>query len=118
MADPLVTTVLKIRDCGHDEFWLRDIIYDNPSVLGLGDLQAVMKEKTQSQGGRLDLLLKDSRGLDVRSGSSARGNQRIPYYSDHRVLGQREEAMAESGPHRPSWSPKRSRAASLTSSNF
>jgi hypothetical protein len=60
MADPLVTTVLKIRDCGHDEFWLRDIIYDNPSVLGLGDLQAVMKEKSQSQGGRLDLLLKDS----------------------------------------------------------
>ena len=61
MADPLVTTVLKIGDCGHDEFWLRDIIYDNPSVLGLGeDLQAVMKEKTQSSGGRLDLLLNDS----------------------------------------------------------
>lgn len=59
MADTLVTTVLKIRDCGHDEFWLRDIIYDTPTVLGLGDLQAVMKEKSQSQGGRLDLLLKD-----------------------------------------------------------
>ena len=31
----------------------------DPSILGLGDLQPVMKEKTQSQGGRLDLLLKD-----------------------------------------------------------
>ena len=59
MTEPLITTVLKIRDCGHDEFWLRDVIYDNPNILGLGELQAVMKEKTQSQGGRLDLLLKD-----------------------------------------------------------
>jgi hypothetical protein len=55
----LVTTLLRIKDCGHDEFWLRDRIYDDPSILGLGDLQAVMKEKTQSQRGRLDLLLKD-----------------------------------------------------------
>jgi hypothetical protein len=60
MTDRLVTTVLKIKDCGHDEYWLQDMIYDDPSILGLGDLQAVMKEKTQSAGGRLDLLLKDT----------------------------------------------------------
>jgi len=59
MGDIATTKVLSISECGHDEYWLRDMIYDNPSVLGLGDLQAVMKEKTQSQGGRLDLLLKD-----------------------------------------------------------
>lgn len=59
MTDVSVTTVLKLKDCGHDEYWLRDKIYDNPNVLGLGDLQSVMKEKKQSQGGRLDLLLKD-----------------------------------------------------------
>ena len=35
------------------------MIYDDPSILGLGDLQSVMKEKTQSSGGRLDLLLKN-----------------------------------------------------------
>lgn len=40
-------------------YWLRDLIYEDPSILGLGDLQSVMKEKTQSQGGRLDLLLKN-----------------------------------------------------------
>jgi hypothetical protein len=59
MSDIPTTKVLSISECGHDEYWLRDMIYDDPSILGLGDLQAVMKEKTQSQGGRLDLLLKD-----------------------------------------------------------
>lgn len=51
--------VLTIRECGHDEYWLRDRVFDDPAQLGLGDLQAVMKEKSQSQGGRLDLLLKN-----------------------------------------------------------
>jgi hypothetical protein len=55
----LVTTVLKLKDCGHDEFWLRDRIYDDPSILGLGDLRPVLKERIQSKGGRLDLLLTD-----------------------------------------------------------
>jgi len=52
-------SVLTIRECGYDEYWLRDRIFDDPAQLGLGDLQAVMKEKSQSQGGRLDLLLKN-----------------------------------------------------------
>jgi len=51
--------VLSIRECGHDEYWLRDRIFDDPTQLGLGELQAVMKEKSQSQGGRLDLILKN-----------------------------------------------------------
>lgn len=49
-----------IRNAGKDEFWLQDLIYKNPSILGLGDLQALSKEKKQSSGGRLDILLKDS----------------------------------------------------------
>jgi len=48
-----------IRNAGKDEYWLQDIIYDNPKVLPLGDLVAVEKEKKQSSGGRLDILLKD-----------------------------------------------------------
>lgn len=59
MGETPTTKVLPIRDCGHDEGWLRDRIYEDPSILGLGDLQPVMKEKTQSKGGRLDLLLKN-----------------------------------------------------------
>jgi hypothetical protein len=59
MDEMTMTKVLGISDSGHDEYWLRDTIFNDPSILGLGDLQAIAKEKTQSQGGRLDLLLKD-----------------------------------------------------------
>ncbi len=48
-----------IRNAGKDEYWLQDIIYSNPSKLGLGELVPVAKEKKQSHGGRLDILLKD-----------------------------------------------------------
>jgi len=56
------TTVAKnlnIRKCGLDEYWLQDQIFKQPSILGLGDLVVVSKEKRQSSGGRLDLLLKN-----------------------------------------------------------
>jgi hypothetical protein len=48
-----------IRSAGKDEYWLQDVIYENPKVLGLGNLVPVNKEKKQSSGGRLDILLKD-----------------------------------------------------------
>lgn len=47
-----------IRNAGKDEYWLQDLIYENPSILGLGDLIPVSKEKKQSTGGKLDILLK------------------------------------------------------------
>ena len=59
MNEIKTTTVLSIAECGHNEAWLRDMIFEDPSILGLGDLQAVTKEMTQPQGGRLDLLLKN-----------------------------------------------------------
>lgn len=48
-----------IRNTGKDEYWLQDIIYNNPAHLGLGELVPVNKEKKQVTGGRLDILLKD-----------------------------------------------------------
>lgn len=48
-----------IRNAGKDEYWLQDVIHDNPKILGLGNLIAINKEKKQSSGGRLDILLKD-----------------------------------------------------------
>jgi len=48
-----------IRNAGKDENWLQDLIYANPKILGLGDLVPVNKEKKQSSGGRLDILLKE-----------------------------------------------------------
>jgi hypothetical protein len=59
MNDLPITKTRTIRESGKNEFWLRDRIYDDPTILGLGNLQAVIKEKTQPQGGRLDLLLKN-----------------------------------------------------------
>lgn len=54
-----LASALSIRDAGLDEYWLQDQIYENPSCLGLGDLDSLSKERRQSSGGRLDLLLKN-----------------------------------------------------------
>jgi hypothetical protein len=50
---------IPIRDAGYDEYWLQDQIVSNPIALGLGDLEFLDKERRQSSGGRLDILLKD-----------------------------------------------------------
>lgn len=54
-----IATTLSIRDCGLDEYWLQDQIYNNPNCLGLGELDAIVKERPQSNGARLDILLKN-----------------------------------------------------------
>jgi hypothetical protein len=53
--------LLDIRECGYDELWLQDQIIKNPSCLGFADLKVVSREKQQSTGGRLDILLEDPR---------------------------------------------------------
>jgi hypothetical protein len=59
MENDLPVTVVKpLRECGKDEYWLQEKIYENPSILGLGDLERVRKEQIQSSNGRLDMLLK------------------------------------------------------------
>lgn len=58
MDIPIAST-LSIRDTGFDEYWLQDQIYENPTCLGLGELESVSKERSQSSGGRLDILLKN-----------------------------------------------------------
>jgi hypothetical protein len=50
---------ISIRDAGKDEYWLQDQICDNPNCLGLGELETIDRERKQSSGGRLDILLKD-----------------------------------------------------------
>jgi hypothetical protein len=54
-----ISKTLSIRDCGFDEYWLQDQIAANPACLDLGDLEIVRREKLQSSGGRLDMLLKN-----------------------------------------------------------
>ncbi len=41
------------------EKWVQDHVSDDPSILGLGDLELVQAEKIQPKAGRLDLLLHD-----------------------------------------------------------
>jgi len=43
-----------------DEQWLKKLIIDDTSILGLGKLDVLNAEKIQPKGGRLDLLLVDS----------------------------------------------------------
>jgi len=50
---------ISIRDAGKDEYWLQDQIFDNPNCLGLGELEIIERERRQSSGGRLDILLKN-----------------------------------------------------------
>lgn len=46
-----------------DERWLHEQIKEDPSLLGLGDLDFRDSERTQPTGGRLDLLLVDPNSL-------------------------------------------------------
>ena len=42
-----------------NEAWVQDLISDDPSIIGLGDLVLRDKERLQPRAGRLDLLLQD-----------------------------------------------------------
>lgn len=46
-----------------NESAIQEFIFNNPSVLGLGDLIPIQREKIQPLGGRLDLLLSDPDGV-------------------------------------------------------
>jgi len=59
MVDIPIAKTVSIREAGFDEYWLQEQILNNPSALELGDLEVISREKLQSSGGRLDLLLKD-----------------------------------------------------------
>ena len=51
---------IRLKD--HPDFnvkWLQDRIAEEPSILGLGDLAMIDRERRQERAGRLDLLLAD-----------------------------------------------------------
>lgn len=55
--DYIKSESVKLRDIGKDEKWLQDRIYHDPSILGLGDLTILQREKLQHTGGRIDFLM-------------------------------------------------------------
>ncbi len=48
-----------LRSLGFDERWLQDRIEEDPSLLGLGELNVIRREKPQPTGGRIDFLMYD-----------------------------------------------------------
>ena len=56
---------ISIRSAGKDEYWLQNLIYENPSILELGELRPFSKERKQSSGGKLDILLTNHKNSDM-----------------------------------------------------
>lgn len=50
---------LTLAQAGFDERWLQERIEEDPSILGLGDLNLLTRERRQPAGGRIDFLLSD-----------------------------------------------------------
>lgn len=56
---------VRLRSVGLDERWLQDRVAEDPSLLGLGELDVIRKEKRQAAGGRIDFLM-DNSDDDIR----------------------------------------------------
>jgi hypothetical protein len=52
-------TPVRLRAVGLDERWLQDRIEEDPSIIGLGDIQLLRREKPQPTGGRIDFVMYD-----------------------------------------------------------
>ena len=53
---------MPLRSLGLDERWLQDRISDDPTILGLGELEIVSREHRQPVGGRIDFLMRGDDG--------------------------------------------------------
>ena len=66
MTPPTLTKATSVGMWQHpaiSEQWLEDRIDADPSLLGLGDLDVIERQKSQPPGGKLDLLLRDPETL-------------------------------------------------------
>lgn len=46
-----------LRSIALDEKWLQDRVAEDPSILGLGELEVIRREKNQPTGGRIDFVM-------------------------------------------------------------
>lgn len=51
---------VELRSVGCDERWLQQRIFEDPALLGLGELEVAWRELPQPTGGRLDFLMRDA----------------------------------------------------------
>jgi hypothetical protein len=50
---------VSLAEVGYDERWQQERILEDPTILGLGDVSIVQRERKQTSGGRIDFLLSD-----------------------------------------------------------
>jgi hypothetical protein len=55
-------TPVSLRDAGVTESWLENEIEKEPTILRLGDVTVIERQRRQEKAGRLDLLLEDDSG--------------------------------------------------------
>jgi len=55
-------TPVNLRDAGVTESWLENEIDKDATILGLGDVAVIDRQRRQAKAGRLDLLLEDDSG--------------------------------------------------------
>src|SRR5262245_21600112 len=53
-------TPVRLRAFGLDERWLQQRIAEDTSLLGLGEVRLIQRERIQPSGGRIDFLLSDA----------------------------------------------------------
>jgi 3D (Asp-Asp-Asp) domain-containing protein len=54
--------VISLVEAEVNETTLEKLIADDPSILGLGDVVLIERQRIQERAGRLDLLLEDAEG--------------------------------------------------------
>lgn len=55
-------TPVSLREAGVTESWLEDAIEKDPTILHLGEVTVIQRQRRQEKAGRLDLLLEDDAG--------------------------------------------------------
>lgn len=50
---------ISLKHSQYHERWLQDLIEEDPTMLGIGDLRVLSRERRQSSGGRIDFLMID-----------------------------------------------------------
>src|SRR5229473_3725176 len=55
-------TPITLREAGVTESWLENEIEKDPTILRLGDVTIIERQRRQEKAGRLDLLLEDDSG--------------------------------------------------------
>jgi len=55
-------TPIGLHEAGVSESWLERHIETDPTILGLGDVAIIERQRKQEKAGRLDLLLEDDSG--------------------------------------------------------